>query len=560
MVEYKWIALTNTTLGTLMASIDGTILLIALPAIFRGINLNPLTSFPYLLWILFGYLIITATLLVTCGRISDIHGRVRLYNLGFAIFAAGSILLFLTPNTGDTGALELILFRIVQAVGAAFLFSNSAAILTDAFPANERGKALGINQVAALAGSFIGLVIGGTLATIDWRLVFLVSVPVSVFGAIWSYLKLKELGTRCQGEKLDIWGNITFAGGLTVLLVSLTYGLLPYGSSTMGWLNPWVITGLIVGSALLIAFPFVERAVKSPMLKLGLFKIRTFSAGMLADFFAAISRGGVMIMLSVLLQGIWLPLHGISYTDTPFWAGVYLLPMSAGFVTMGPISGTLSDKYGARGLASLGMAITCGTFIGLAFLPYNFSYLQFAVLIYVQGLGMGMFAAPNMASIMNSVPPENRGAASGMRTTLQNTGQVVSIAAFFAVVVLSLSQGLPSAFASSLTAAGAPQLIPYFSSFSPTASLFSAFLGYNPVGSIIAQLPHSISSTISNQADNVLTGLHWFPNAIAKPFVSSLHNVFFVSAGLTAIAAVASLLRGKKFIHEQKTADANKGK
>ena len=340
------------------------------------------------------------------------------------------------------------------------MFSNSAAILTDAFPANERGKALGINQVAALAGSFIGLVIGGTLATIDWRFVFLVSVPVSVFGAAWSYWKLKELGTRCKGEKIDVWGNVTFAGGLTVLLVSLTYGLLPYGSSTMGWSNPWVIAGLISGSALLLAFPFVERVVKSPMFKLSLFKIRIFSAGMLADLFAAIARGGVMIMLSILLQGIWLPLHGISYTDTPFWAGVYLLPISAGFVTMGPISGTLSDKYGARGLASLGMVITCGTFLGLAFLPYNFSYLEFAVLIYVQGFGMGMFASPNMASIMNSVPPENRGTASGMRTTLQNTGMVVSIAAFFAVVVFSLSQGLPSAFASSLTSAGAPQLIP----------------------------------------------------------------------------------------------------
>ncbi len=369
MVEYKWVALSNTTLGTLMASIDGTIVLIALPAIFRGIQLNPLTSFPYLLWILFGYLIVTATLLVSFGRLSDIYGRVRLYNMGFAIFAFGSILLFLTPNTGSLGALELIFFRIIQAVGAAFLFSNSAAIITDAFPANERGKALGINQVAALAGSFIGLVLGGTLATIDWRLVFLVSVPVSTFGAAWSYWKLKELGTVSRGEKIDVWGNITFAAGLTVLLISLTYGLLPYGSATMGWSDPYVIVGLISGVALLVAFPFVERWVKYPMFRLSLFRIRTFSAGIFAGFLASIARGGVMIMLSILLQGIWLPLHGISYTDTPFWAGIYLLPLSAGFVTMGPISGALSDKYGARGLATLGMMITCGTFLGLATLP-----------------------------------------------------------------------------------------------------------------------------------------------------------------------------------------------
>lgn len=549
MVAYKWIVLSNTTLGTLMASIDSTIVLIALPAIFRGINVNPVTSFPYLLWILFGYLIVTATLLVSFGRISDIFGRVRLYNLGFAIFAAGSILLYLTPNTGNLGALELIVFRIVQAVGAAFLFSNSAALITDAFPENERGKALGINQVSFLAGSFIGLVLGGTLATIDWRLVFLVSVPVSTFGAVWSYWKLKEVGTISGGEKIDIWGNITFAAGLTVFLVSLTYGLLPYGTATMGWSNPYVILGLASGTALLLAFPFVERWVKFPMFRLSLFRIRTFSAGIFAGFLASAARGGVMIMLSILLQGIWLPLHGINYTDTPFWAGVYLLPLSAGFITMGPISGTLSDKYGARGLATLGMVITCVTFLGLATLPYNFDYLEFALLIYVQGLGMGMFAAPNTASIMNSVPPECRGVASGMRATLQNTGMVVSIGAFFAVIVVSLSQGLPSAFASSLTASGAPELIPYFTSLSPTESLFSAFLGYNPVASIIAQLPQNVAATLSNQVVSILTGLEWFPKAIAGSFMSSLHTAFYVSAVLAGIAALASLLRGKKYIH-----------
>lgn len=552
MVEYKWIVLSNTTLATLMASIDGTIVLIALPAIFRGIQLNPLTSFPYLLWILFGYMIVTATLLVSFGRISDIYGRVRLYNMGFAIFALGSILLYLTPNTGSVGALELIFFRIIQAVGAAFIFSNSAAIITDAFPETERGKALGINQVAALAGSFIGLVLGGTLATIDWRLVFLVSVPVSTFGAAWSYWKLKELGTVSKGEKIDVWGNVTFAAGLTVLLVSLTYGLLPYGSATMGWSDPYVIVGLTSGIALLVAFPLVERWVKSPMFKLSLFMIRTFSAGIFAGFLASVARGGVMIMLSILLQGIWLPLHGINYVDTPFWAGIYLLPLSAGFVTMGPLSGTLSDKYGARGLSTLGMLITCGTFLGLAALPYNFNYLEFGVLVYVQGLGMGMFASPNTASIMNSVPPENRGVASGMRTTMQNTGMMASIAAFFAVIVLSLSQGLPAAFASSLTEAGAPQLIHYFTSLSPTESLFSAFLGYNPVASIIAQLPQSIAATLSSQAVSTLIGLQWFPSAIAKSFMSSLHIAFYVSAGLSGVAAIASLLRGKRYIHGQR--------
>jgi MFS family permease len=533
-----------------MASIDGTIVLIALPAIFRGIQVNPLTSFQYLLWILFGYMIVTATLLVSFGRISDMYGRVRLYNFGFAIFALGSILLYLTPNIGNLGALELIVFRMIQAVGAAFLFSNSAAIITDAFPSNERGKALGINQVSALAGSFVGLVLGGTLATIDWRFVFLVSVPVSTFGAAWSYWKLKELGTVSKGEKMDVWGNVAFAAGLTVLLISLTYGLLPYGQATMGWSNPYVIAGLMSGIALLVVFPFIESRVEYPMFKLNLFRIRTFSAGIFAGFLASVARGGVMIMLSILLQGIWLPLHGINYVDTPFWAGIYLLPLSAGFVTMGPISGALSDKYGARGLSTLGMLITAGTFLGLASLPYNFDYLEFAILIYVQGFGMGMFASPNTASIMNSVPPENRGVASGMRTTMQNTGMMASIAAFFALIVISLSNGLPAAFASSLAAAGAPQLTQYFTSLSPTESLFSAFLGYNPVVSIIARVPSSVSATLSTQAVDTLTGLQWFPGAIAKAFMSSLQSAFYVSAGLSGVAAIASLLRGKRYIND----------
>jgi MFS family permease len=552
MVAYKWVVLSNTTLGTLMASIDSTIVMIALPAIFRGIQVNPLTSFQFLLWILFGYMIIIATLLVTFGRLSDIFGRVRLYNLGFAIFAFGSTLLFLTPSKGIAGALELIFFRMIQAVGGAFLFSNSAALITDAFPTNERGKALGINQVTMLAGSFIGLVLGGVLATIQWRLVFLVSVPVGVFGAIWSYVKLKELGRLSRHEKIDVWGNVTFAIGLTVLLIAFTYGLMPYGTSVMGWSNPWVIAGLVSGAALLVAFPFVENRVKYPMFKLSLFRIRIFSAGIFAGFLASVARGGVMIMLSILLQGIWLPLHGINYTDTPFWAGIYLLPLSAGFITLGPISGALSDRYGARGLATLGMMITAGTFLGLAALPYTFSYPLFAVLIYVQGVGMGMFASPNTASIMNSVPPENRGAASGMRTTMQNTGQMVSLTVFFAVVVVSLSNNLPAAFSSALTQAGVPsELLRYFTSLSPTQTMFSAFLGYNPMGGIIASMPANLRALLSNQTVATLEGLTWFPTAIAGAFMTSLDGVFYVSAGLSGLAAVASLLRGKRIIHAE---------
>ena len=551
MVQYKWVALSNTTLGIMMASINGTIVLISLPAIFRGIDINPLTSFQYLLWILFGYSIVTATLLVTFGRLSDMFGRVRLYNLGFAIFSVGSILLFLTPGKGDAGALELILFRIVQGIGGAFLFANGAAIITDAFPSNERGKALGINQVAGLAGTLIGLTVGGVLASIDWRLVFLVSVPVGVIGTVWSYLKLKELGTIRKDQHLDILGNAAFGIGLTVLLVAVTYGLVPYGSAQMGWGDPWVIAGLVSGAALLIAFPFIESRVKDPMFRLDLFRIRMFSAANIAGVLSSVGFGGVMIMLIILLQGIWLPLHGYSYTSTPLWAGIYMLPMMAGFVLMGPLSGMLSDKYGARGLSTLGLVISGVTFLGLSMLPYDFAFLPFAVLLFIMGVGNGMFAAPNMASIMNSVPPEHRGAASGMRATLQNSGQTISQALFFTIIIAALSTNLPSAFAAALTSAGASQLAPAFAQISPTGALFAAFLGENPIGAILSapQLAQVVAQ-LPQTALTYLEGNTFFPNAIAPPFMSALDISFYIGAGLSFAAAVASALRGRINIHE----------
>ncbi|MGA2198573.1 MAG: MFS transporter [Nitrososphaerales archaeon] len=553
MVEYKWVALSNTTIGTLMAGIDGTIVLISLPAIFRGLSINPLTSFQYLLWILFGYSLVTSVLLVSFGRISDMFGRVRLFNLGFVIFTVGSLLCAVTPNTGDLGATELIAFRIVQGIGGAFLFANSAAILTDAFPQNERGRALGINMTAVIVGSIVGLVLGGILALYDWRYIFLVSVPVGALGTVWSYAKLKEIGTMRKNQRLDIWGNATFGGGLTLLLVGVTYALNPYGSSSMGWGNPWVVASLAAGFALLIAFPFVESRVADPMFRLAMFRNRMFSAANIAGFLASMGRGGVQIMLIILLQGIWLPLHGISYQSTPFWAGVYMIPMILGFVIMGPLSGLLSDKHGARLFSTLGMVITAGTFLALSLLPYNFSYLSFAIIIFVMGLGGGMFAAPNTASIMNSVPPEDRGAASGMRATLQNTGQTVSLAIFFTVIITGLSGSLPNALSNAMTSAGVPQLASAFTSISPTSALFSAFLGYNPVQSILA-LPQlsSVVSQIPPSITTYLEGQTFFPNAIAPAFMSALDLSFYIGAALSIAAAVASLLRGQKYMYRAK--------
>src|SRR5208283_399588 len=452
-MEYKCTVLSNTTLGALMASINGTIILISLPVIFRGLGVDP-------------FLPRNFTLLVTFGRISDMWGRARMYNLGFAIFAVGSVMLFLTPNTGTLGAWELVGFRVVQGIGGAFLFANSAALITDAFPYDERGKALGINQVAAIGGSVVGLVLGGVLAGLSdvhigsfvlpaWRVIFLASVPFSVGGTVWAYFKLHDVAKIREGQRVDYVGNATFGIGLTLLLVAVTYGLLPYGGQSMGWSSPWVWSGIVVGLALLIAFVFVETRVRDPMFRLELFRIRAFAAGNFAGLLGSIARGGVMFMMVIWFQGIWLPLHGYSFAQTPFWAGIYMMPMLAGFVVMGPLSGWLSDRFGARYLASAGMGISAATFVFLLFLPYNFVYWQMGVILFVQGCGMGMFAAPNTAAIMNSVPAEDRGAASGMRATLQNAGMQLSMAVFFTIVLVGLASGLSGSVSGALSSAGA---------------------------------------------------------------------------------------------------------
>src|SRR5271157_1030875 len=549
-VPYKWIALSNTTLGVFMAALDGSIVLISLPAIFHGIGINPLApeETNYLLWTLMGYMVVTATLLVAFGRISDIFGRVRLYNLGFAIFAVGSILLYLVTGTGNTAAVEIIVFRLIQAVGGAFLFSNSAAILTDAFPANQRGTAMGINQIAALAGQFIGLILGGILAAINWRLVFLVSVPFSVGGTIWAYVALHETSIVRKKQHLDIPGNLLFAYGLLALLISMTYGLQPYGNSSMGWSNPWVIAGIVSGLLALVAFLFVENHVPEPMFRLDLFKIRMFAAGNIAGFLSSLARGGLSFMLIIWLQGIWLPLHGYSFEDTPLWAGIYMLPLTAGFFLLGPISGHLSDRYGARIFSTGGMLVTALGFIGLMVLPINFSYLPFALIILLIGMGMGMFAAPNTTAIMNSVPPENRGAASGMRATFQNTANTLSITLIFTVVTLGLAASLPSALFSGLAQAGIPAgAARAAANLPPTGALFAAFLGYNPLATL---LPPQVIQGLSAATRATILGKEFFPNLISGSFKVGLQVAFMISAALSVLAALASFLRGKRYIPE----------
>jgi MFS family permease len=556
-LEYKWIAMIGVIIASLMGSINMSIVMIALPAIFNGIHINPLNSFQYLLWILMGYGLVTATLLLSFGRLSDMYGRVKMFQLGFLIFSIGSILLYLTPSTGDMGAIEIIIFRLVQAVGAAFFMANSAAILTDAFPSNERGKALGINTVAVMAGMFLGLIIGGILAVFDWRYVFLVSVPFGLIGTVWAYYKLKEISVKAEKTKIDLLGNATFLLGITLVLVGVTYGLIPYGSSSMGWSNPWVIGSILFGFISMILFGFVENRVESPMFRLDLFKNKSFAYANLAGLLGALGRGGVMFMIILLLQGIYLPLHGYSYSSTPFWGGIYMLPLTAGIVIFGPLSGVLSDRYGPRWIATGGMIVTAFAFLFLAALPYNFTYLVFGLAMFIMGMGFGMFGAPNSASIMNSVPSEDRGIASGMMYTINNTAQTASMAIFFTIIIVGITQRFPEAMTASLSSIGAVYLAPALSNIPPTAALFSAFLGYNPVNSILAALPAPLVAHIPQTTLNTLTGITWFPQTLQNAFVPSLRTSFYIGALLSVIAAILSALRGGKYIHEHEIITTN---
>ena len=554
--RYKWVALSNTTLGLTMATVNASIVLISLPAIFRGIGLDPLdpANVSYLLWMLLGFLLVTAALVVTFGRLGDIRGRVRIYNLGFLVFALSSIALSLVPWDGQAGAVWLIGFRAVQAVGAAMIMANATAILTDAFPVHQRGTALGINQVAAIAGSFVGLVIGGVLSEWHWRAVFWVSVPFGVVGAIWSYVSLHEVGARHKG-KLDVPGNITFALGLCLLLTGVTYGLQPYGGATMGWSSPQVLGCLIGGVLLLGLFVVIESRVDDPMFRLSLFGIRAFSSGNLAALMASISRGGLQLVLIIWLQGIWLPRRGYSYESTPLWASVFLLPLTVGFLASGPLSGFLSDRYGARRFAVSGALITAISFLGLMMLPVDFAYPAFALLTFLNGVGSGMFSSPNASVIMNSVPPAERGVASGMRMTFFNSGSALSIGIFFSLMVIGLASSLPSTLANGLAAQGVPPHVAGdLAALPPVGTLFAAFLGINPIAALLG--PTGLLGTLPAANVDTLTGHDFFPSLISDPFHAGLVLVFGIAALMMVVAALASWYAGTGLTDEQSHPDA----
>jgi MFS family permease len=549
--SYKWVALSNTTLSMTMATIDASIVIIAMPAIFRGIHLNPLSAgnISYLLWMIIGYLLVQAVLVVTLGRLGDMFGRVKIYNMGFVVFTLASIALSLDPLLGGAGALWLIGWRIVQAFGGAMLMANSAAILTDAFPANQRGMALGVNQIAGISGQFVGLLLGGVLAAWDWRAVFWVNVPIGVFGTIWAYLSLHEVSTT-QKARIDWWGNITFALGAGLLLVAITYGIQPYGGSPTGWGNPLVLGGLAAGVVFLVVFCYIETKITDPMFQMRLFKIRAFAFGNLASLLGAIARGGLQFMLVIWLAGIWLPLHGYNYVDTPLWAGIYMLPLTAGFLIAGPISGWLSDRYGQRLFATAGLLVATCAFIGLMLLPIVFPYWAFGLLIFLNGVGSGLFASPNTSAIMSAVPANQRGSASGMRSTFQNSGMSLSIGIFFSLMVAGLANTLPKTLTTGLTGQGVPlDIASKVAHLPPVSTLFAALLGYNPVHNLLA--PTGVLTKLNAHQVGVLTGKQFFPNVISAPFHHGLVIVFTAAAIMSFIGALVSLMRGKQFYYDE---------
>jgi len=554
-LEYKWVALTNTTLGMLMATINASILLIALPDIFRGIHIDPLApgNTSYLLWLILGFLVVMAVLMVSLGRLGDIYGRVRMFNLGFAVFTVFSILLSITWMHGSAGALWLILMRVGQGVGGALIFANSSAILTDAFPQDQRGLALGVNSIAAIAGSFFGLVLGGVLAPVSWRLVFLVSVPIGVVATFWAYHSLQELGER-RSARIDWWGNVTFALGLVGVMIGITYGIQPYGGHTMGRKSPLVLGSLLGGLALLVVFCLIELRVEEPMFNLGLFRIRAFAAGNLAALLAAMGRGGLQFILIIWLQGIWLPEHGYNFAQTPLWAGIYMLPLIAGFLVAGPASGYLSDRFGARPFATGGMILAAASFLLLIALPVDFGYVWFALILLLNGIGMGLFSSPNSAGVMNSLPASQRGAGAGMLATFMNSASVLSIGVFFTLMIVGLASGLPAALHNGLVAHHVPAAdAARISHLPPVATLFASFLGYNPVKTLLG--PHVLHGLPAADA-HTLTGRSFFPQLISSPFHSALVYAFVFAIAACLVAAFASLLRGGKYVHEDATSPA----
>ena len=467
-MERKWRVLTNTTIGTFMALLDSSIVLISLPTIGREL---PQTSPETLLWIVLSYSLVTATLLLTFGRLSDMFGRVRLYTLGFAIFTIGSAFCSLATD-GNI----LLAARVVEGIGAGFLAANGAAIVTDAFPIHERGKALGINQVSALAGSMMGLVLGGVLTSLlGWRSIFWVNIPVGIVGTVWAYVGLEEVAAREIESEIDWVGNVLFSGGITALLAGVTLGGL------VGWYDPMILLLLFGGLGMIVVFVFVEQVVRSPMFDFHLLRIRTFVMGNLAAFFSALARGSFTFILVFYFQGILLL--------SAFNAGVMLLPLSAAFIIVGPLSGVISDRRGSKLLGTTGLLVSAIGFAILLEFRASDPYWMLAVSMVFLGVGQGMFGSPNRAEVMSSVPPSRRGVASAFTTMFLNAGSMGSLAVGFTILAATV----------------------------PRSTLAVIFAGLTP----------------SSPLD-------------VNGFMGAVHTIFIAGLALTLVAAASNALRGRE--------------
>jgi EmrB/QacA subfamily drug resistance transporter len=498
-IDYKWTALSNTTIGTLMASLDTNIIIIALPTIVSDIHVSLLT----LVWIVLGYWLVTASILLNLGRLSDMFGRVKLYNMGFIVFTIGSALCSLS-QTGE----QLLLFRVVQSLGAAFLFSNSAAIITDAFPENERGKALGLNQISIVVGSVMGLIFGGFLTSfLGWRSIFWINIPIGIFATIWSYSKLHELGTT-KKEKIDFIGNATLAIGLFLILIGITFGSFQILTSIPFEMHLFIAGGL----SLIALFVLVERNVIKPMIDLSLFKLKSFLGGNIAIFFNSIARGAFTLIMTFYLQGPTMKL-------SPLAAGIYLLPVSIALSIFGPLSGWISDRYGSRVISSIGLFVSAIGFLILTSLGIKSTFIETLLPLALIGAGMGIFASPNRASIMNAVPRSQRGVAAGTSTMFVLSGSTLSLGLAFLV----MSHTMPLNYAESI----------FLGTLEITKSKNSIDATGNNIDNMKQNRNHNNNVKISPIRSTM----------ILKDFLASLHYVFLLSAILMFISIIPSWIR-----------------
>ena len=410
-MDYKWVALSVTIVGSFMASLDSNIVVLGLPTIFKDLN----ATIVHGIWIITGYSLMMTILALVLGRLADLFGRVRLYNLGFAVFTLGSLFCALSQN-GE----QLVIFRFLQGTGAALLAVNSVAIITDAFPKGELGMGLGTNIMAMNVGAIAGFTIGGVMITsLGWRSIFLINVPIGIFGTIWGYLRLKEIRAKPVGEKFDYSGSVLYCIGLSTILLALTIG------DPLSVRNIAILAG---GLAFFVMVIFVELRQKHPTLDLTLFKIRAFAAGTISAFLNFLAFGCGPFLRSLYLQLI------LGYSALK--AGILLIPMEAVIFILSPISGRLADRYGSRVLCSVGLAVNAAALFWFSTLNEKSSYIAVLISLVLFGLGTALFGPPNMSSIMGSVPAEKRGVANGFRMTVTMTGGVLSVP--FSLLLMTL--------------------------------------------------------------------------------------------------------------------------